>query len=187
MDFSIRTLTQSRGLIRIRFIIAALAVFMAAAFCMTGCKAKEVPQFSEDTMFTLKVSQPWIYESLGYTLKSDGTLIVLYRGNEIGREQLPEDRMKKIKKLFSPAKVYRMNVGKEDERTDGTSRYIFLYDQDENKIEIGGYELRGGDNFNSYFHKLYTLCEDDYTKQFSDLLRECASEGTTYQEKYLNK
>ena len=187
MDFFTRTNTQGRSLNRIRLIISFFIVSLAAAFCMSGCKAKEVPQFSNETMFTLKVSQPWIYESLGYTLKSDGTLIVLYRGNEIGREQLSEERMKKIKKLFSPAKVYRMNVGKEDERTDGTSRYIYLYDSDENKIEIGGYELRGGNNFNSYFHKLYTLCEDDYTKQFSDLLRECASEGTTYQDKYLNK
>ena len=52
---------------------------------------------------------------------------------------------------------------------------------------IGGYELRGGDRFNSYFAKLYALCEDDYTKQFSDLLLECMSEGTTYQEKYLDQ
>ncbi len=73
-------------------------------------------------MFTLKVSEPWIYESLGYTLKSDGTLIVLYRGNEIGREQLSEERMNEIRKLFSPSKVYNMNVGKEDENmTEGTT------------------------------------------------------------------
>lgn len=73
-------------------------------------------------MFTLKVSESWIYESLGYTLKSDGTLIVLYRGNEIGREQLSEERMNEIRKLFSPSKVYNMNVGKEDENmTDGTT------------------------------------------------------------------
>ena len=187
MGFFFRTKTQDRGILRIRLIISVLVFSMAAAFCMCGCRAKEVPQFSEDTMFTLKVSQPWFYESLGYTLKTDGTLIVLYRGNEIGREQLSEERINKIKKLFSPAKVYRMNVGKEDERTDGTSRYIILYDSEEKALEIGGYELKGGDRFNSYFHDLYSLCEDDYTKQFSDLLDECAKECTTYQEKYLDK
>ena len=171
----------------IRMLISVLVISLIASFGMTGCKAKDTPQFSGETMFTLKVSEPWIYESLGYTLKSDGTLIVLYRGNEIGREQLSEERINEIRKLFSPSKVYNMNVGKEDENmTDGTSRYIILYDADGNEIMIGGYELRGGAGFNSYFAKLYVLCEDDYTKQFSDLLRECASEGTTYQEKYLN-
>ena len=186
MEFSNTTKAQGRNLIVIRMIISVLLVSLTASFCMTGCAAKYLPQFSEETMFTLKVSEPWIYESLGYTLKSDGTLIVLYRGNELGREQLSEERMSKIRKLFSPAKVYRMNVGKEDERTDGTSRYIILYDADGEEISIGGYELRGGDGFNRYFDKLYALCEDDYTKQFSDLLRECAGEGTTYQEKYLD-
>ena len=83
-------------------------------------------------------------------------------------------------------KVYKMNVGKEDERTDGTSRYIILYDSNGNEIEIGGYELKGGDRFNSYFYDLYALMEDDYTKQFSDILDECNRECTTYRDKYMN-
>lgn len=185
MRFFYTSKTQGRNLKMIRMLIPVLLVFIAAVFCMTGCAAKDLPQFSDETMFTLKVTEPWIYESLGYTLKSDGTLIVLYRDKELGREQLSEERMTKIRKLFSPEKVYLMDVGKEDDITDGISQYIILYDSDENEISIGGYELRGGDRFNQYFDKLYALCEDDYTKQFSDLLLECSSEGTTYQEKYL--
>ena len=79
-----------------------------------------------------------------------------------------------------------MNIGKEDDRTDGTSRYIVLYDSDENQIEIGGYELKGGDHFNSYFDKLYELVQDDFTKQWSDKVDECIRDDTTYGERYLN-
>ncbi|MBP5191709.1 MAG: hypothetical protein J6Z74_00020, partial [Eubacterium sp.] len=43
-------------------------------------------KFSEDTMFSLRVYEPWMYESLHYTLMSDGTLIVLYYDTELGRE-----------------------------------------------------------------------------------------------------
>jgi hypothetical protein len=187
MGFFDRFKHQDRSFKGIIMIISVLVISLIIPFGMTGCKAKDMPEFSDETMFTLKVSEPWIYESLGYTLKSDGTLIVLYRGNELGREQLSDERMSEIRKFFSPGKVYSMNVGKEDDMTDGTSRYIILYDSNENEITIGGYELRGGDRFNSYFAKLYALCEDDYTKQFSDLLLECMSEGTTYQEKYLDQ
>jgi len=187
MGFFERSKHQDRNSKRIIMIISVLVISFIIPFTMIGCKAKDMPEFSDETMFTLKVSEPWIYESLGYTLKSDGTLIVLYRGNELGREQLSDERMSEIRKQFSPGKVYSMNVGKEDNMTDGTSRYIILYDSNENEIMIGGYELRGGDRFNSYFAKLYALCEDDYTKQFSDLLLECMSEGTTYQEKYLDQ
>ena len=169
-----------------RIIIPLLVISLIASFFVTGCAKKDMPHFSEDTMFTLRIRQPWIYESLYYTLKSDGTLIVLYYNTELGREKLSDERMSEIKKVFSPEKVYTMNVGKEDDMTDGTSRYIILYDSGENEIEIGGYELRGGDRFNRYFEKLYNLCEDDYTKQFSDLLDECAQEGTTYRDKYLS-
>ena len=52
MGFFFRTKTQNRGILRIRLIISVLVFSMAAAFCMCGCKAKEVPQFSDDTMFT---------------------------------------------------------------------------------------------------------------------------------------
>lgn len=143
-------------------------------------------EFSENTMFTLRVYEPWIYESLHYTLQNDGTLIVLYYSTELGREKLSEEKMKQIRKVFSPEKVYSMNIGKEDDRTDGTSRYIVLYDSDENQIEIGGYELKGGDHFNSYFDKLYELVQDDFTKQWSDKVDECIRDNTTYGERYLN-
>ena len=82
----------------------------------TGCAKKEIPEFSDDTMFTLRISQPWYFESLHYTLKSDGTLIVLYHDLELGQETLSNERMNKIKKVFSPEKVYNMNIGKENER-----------------------------------------------------------------------
>ena len=143
-------------------------------------------EFSENTLFTLRVYEPWIYESLHYTLQNDGTLIVLYYSTELGREKLSEEKMKQIRKVFSPEKVYSMNIGKEDDRTDGTSRYIVLYDSDENQIEIGGYELKGGDHFNSYFDKLYELVQDDFTKQWSDKVDECIRDNTTYGERYLN-
>ena len=44
----------------------------------------------------------------------------------------------------------------------------------------------GGDDFNGYFNTLYRMLEDDYTKQFSDKLDECAREGVTYGDKYLS-
>ncbi len=40
--------------------------------------------------------------------------------------------------------------------------------------------------FNQYFNTLYQMLEDDYTKQFSDKLDECAQEGVTYRDKYLS-
>ena len=148
-------------------------------------ESSDTIQFSNDTMFTMRIYEPWFYESLHYTLKSDGTLIVLYYDTELGREQLSEDRMNAIKEVFSPEKVYDMDVGIEDCRTDGTSRYIILYDAEGNEIQVGGYELVGGDNFDHYFDTLYQMLEDDYTKQFSDKLDECAQECVTYKEKYL--
>ena len=186
MNRADRKLRKERNKGKTGIIVSVLAVSLIFLINLSGCARKDLPKFSEETMFTLRTSEPWFYESLQYTLKTDGTLIVLYRGLELGREQLSGDRMSEISKLFTPEKVYTMNVGREDNRTDGTSRYIILYDSDGNEIEIGGYELRGGDRFNSYFEKLYALCEDDYTKQFSDLLDECARECTTYQEKYLS-
>jgi hypothetical protein len=147
----------------------------------------DVNEFSENTMFTLRVYEPWIYESLHYTLQTDGTLIVLYYNTELGREQLSDERMEEIRKVFSPEKVYSMNVGRENDRTDGTSRYIILYDSEENEISIGGYELEGGDHFNRYFDKLYALLEDDYTKQWSDKIDECISDGVTYGDRYLKE
>ena len=168
-----------------RLIVAILVISFIAPLSLMGCTFKDIPQFSDEIMFTLKRREPWIYESLEFTLMCDGTLLVQYRGKELGREQLSDERMKEINKVFNPKKVYTMNVGREDDMTDGTSRYIYLYDAEGNQIEIGGYELKGGDNFNRYFEKLYTLCEDDYTKQYSDLLLECMSEGVTYQDKYL--
>ncbi len=146
----------------------------------------DTPGFSEDTMFSLRIYQPWFYESLHYTLQTDGTLIVQYYDTELGREKLSDEKMEEIRKVFSPEKVYSMNVGREDDRTDGTSRYIILYDHDGNEIEIGGYELKGGDHFNRYFYKLYALLEDDYTKQWSDKLDECMRDCVTYGERYLN-
>ena len=80
-----------------------------------------------------------------------------------------------------------MDVGKENERTDGTSRYIRLYDKDGNEISIGGYELEGGDGFNSYFNDLYTLLEDDYTNEFTDEMLKCSSEGKSYWETYVRE
>lgn len=150
-----------------------------------GADMQDMPEFSDDTLFTLREYEPWIYESLHYTLKSDGTLIVLYYNTELGREVLSDERMNKIKAFFSPEKVYKMNPGKEDDRTDGTSRYIILYDAYGNEIKIGGYELTGGDGFNHYFDSLYQLLEDEYTKQFSDKLDECARDGITYRDRYL--
>ena len=93
--------------------------------------------------------------------------------------------MRDIRDYFSPEYVYNMNIGEEDDMTDGCSRYIVLYDDSENEILIGGYELVGGDRFNRYFDRLYAMLEDDYTKQFSDLLLECMAEGVTFDEKYL--
>ena len=144
------------------------------------------PVFSEDTMFSLRIYEPWFYESLHFTLESDGTLIVQYYDTELGREQLSDERMEEIRKVFSPEKVYSMDVGREDNMTDGIRRYIILYDHEGNEIEIGGYELIGGDNFNSYFNKLYSLLEDDYTKQWSDKIEECERDCVTYGERYLN-
>ena len=143
-------------------------------------------KFSEDTMFSLRVYEPWMYESLHYTLMSDGTLIVLYYDTELGREHLSDERMNAIREIFSPEKVYDMDIGIEDTRTDGISNYIILYDAEGNEIEAGGYELVGGDDFNHYFNTLYQMLEDDYTKQFSDKLDECAQEGVTYRDKYLS-
>ncbi|MBO4346380.1 MAG: hypothetical protein J5840_01930 [Lachnospiraceae bacterium] len=172
---------------KLKTIISVLTCLLIIPVMLTACGKKEpLPEFSDETMFTLRIYQPWFYESLHYTLQSDGTLIVLYYDTELGRETLSDERMKKIKKVFSPEKVYKMNVGKEDERTDGTSRYIILYDSNGNEIKIGGYELKGGDRFNSYFYDLYALMEDDYTKQFSDILDECNRECTTYRDKYMN-
>lgn len=172
---------------KLKTIISIFTCLLIIPVMLTACgKKEELPEFSDETMFTLRIYQPWFYESLHYTLQSDGTLIVLYYDTELGRETLSDERMKKIKKIFSPEKVYKMNVGKEDERTDGTSRYIILYDSNGNEIEIGGYELKGGDRFNSYFYDLYALMEDDYTKQFSDILDECNRECTTYRDKYMN-
>ena len=94
--------------------------------------------------------------------------------------------MEEIRDFFSPEGVYSMDVGKEADRTDGTQRYIILYDSDENEIKVGGYELEGGENFNSYFYDLYQMLEDDYTKQWSDKLDECMQDSTTYGERYLN-
>ena len=147
---------------------------------------RNTPGFSEDTMFSLRIYEPWFYESLHYTLQTDGTLIVQYYDTELGREKLSDEKMEEIRKVFSPEKVYSMNVGREDDRTDGTRRYIILYDHDGNEIEIGGYELIGGDHFNSYFDKLYALLEDDYTKQWSDKLDECMRDYVTYGDRYLN-
>ena len=149
--------------------------------------SRDAPGFSEKTMFSLRIYQPWIYESLHYTLENDGTLIVQYFNTELGREKLSDEKMKKIRKVFSPKKVYSMDVGIENDRTDGTRRYIVLYDADGNEIEIGGYELEGGDNFNRYFYELYDLVQDDYTKQWSDKLDECKRDGTTYGERYLKQ
>ncbi len=172
---------------KLKTIILIFTCLLIIPVMLTACgKKEELPEFSDETMFTLRIYQPWFYESLHYTLQSDGTLIVLYYDTELGRETLSDERMKKIKKIFSPEKVYKMNVGKEDERTDGTSRYIILYDSNGNEIEIGGYELKGGAGFNSYFYDLYALMEDDYTKQFSDILDECNRECTTYRDKYMN-
>ena len=147
---------------------------------------QDTPEFSRDTMFSLRIYEPWFYESLHYTLKNDGTLIVQYFNTELGREKLSDEKMEKIREIFSPEKVWSMDIGEEDDMTDGVRRYIVLYDSGENEIEIGGYELRGGDGFNSYFSHLYKLVQDDYTKQWSDLLDECARDQTTYGERYLN-
>ena len=166
---------------RMTLIISVLILSVSA---LSGCVGNDIPEFSKQTMFTLRVYEPWIYESLHYTLLNDGTLIVLYYNTELGREQLSDERMAAIRKIFSQEKVYKMNVGKEDERTDGTSRYIVLYDSGENEIRIGGYELTGR-KFQNLFAKLYALCEDDYTRQFSDLLDECNRDGTTYQDRYM--
>ena len=144
------------------------------------------PVFSEDTMFSLRIYEPWFYESLHFTLENNGTLIVQYYDTELGREQLSDERMEEIRKVFSPEKVYSMDVGREDNMTDGIRRYIILYDHEGNEIEIGGYELEGGDHFNRYFDKLYALLEDDYTKQWSDKLDECMRDCVTYGERYLN-
>ena len=166
-------------------ITALLIVLTVLTSCGKLSKKANMPEFSGDTMFTLRIYEPWIYESLHYTLKTDGTLIVLYYNNELGREKISDEKMEKVKEMFSPEKVYCMNTGKEKDMTDGVSRYIILYDKDGNEIQIGGYELTGGDRFNSYFDKLYALLEDDYTKQFSDLLDEFNREGTTYKDKYM--
>ncbi len=147
---------------------------------------ENVPEFSENTMFTLRIYEPWFYESLHYTLLNDGTLIVLYYDTELGREKLSDEKMEEIRNFFSPESVYTMDVGKEADRTDGTQRYIILYDSDENEIKVGGYELEGGDDFDGYFHILYHMLEDDYTKQWSDKLDECMQDSTTYGERYLN-
>ena len=152
----------------------------------TGCgKDADLPEFSDETMFTLYQSQPWIYETPNLTLKSDGTLIVLSKMTEIGREQISEEKMEDVKKLFNPEKVYTMDVGREDERTDGTSSYIILYDKDGNEIKIGGYELEGGDGFKSYFTKLYNLLQDEYTLAFHNDMMQCSSEGKSYWETYV--
>lgn len=163
-------------------------IFTTVLFCMTGCgKDKDMPEFSDEIMFTLYKSQPWIYETPNFTLKTDGTLIVLSKNTEIGREQISEEKMEAVRKIFTPEKVYKMDVGKENERTDGTSRYIRLYDKDGNEISIGGYELEGGDGFNSYFNDLYNLLEDDYTNEFTDEMLKCSSEGKSYWETYVRE
>lgn len=111
---------------------------------------------------------------------------MLYYNTELGREKLSDEKMEEIKKVFSPEKVYSMDIGKEDDMTDGTRRYIILYDHDENEIEIGGYELKGGDGFNRYFEKLYELVQDDYTKQFTDMMDECNRDNIQFKDRYLN-
>ena len=173
-------------MLRKRSIIVILAMTIVTSLFSEGCgKDKDIPEFSSDTMFTLYQSQPWIYETPNLTLKSDGTLIVLSKMTEIGREQISEEKMEDVKKLFNPEKVYTMDVGREDERTDGTSSYIILYDKDGNEIKIGGYELEGGDGFKSYFTKLYNLLQDEYTLAFHNDMMKCSSEGKSYWETYV--
>ena len=100
---------------KLKTIISIFTCLLIIPVMLTACgKKEELPEFSDETMFTLRIYQPWFYESLHYTLQSDGTLIVLYYDTELGRETLSDERMKKIKKIFSPEKVYKMNVGKED-------------------------------------------------------------------------
>ena len=167
----------------VKKILATVSILILAVLSITGC-GKKTPKFSDEIMFSLREYEPWFYESLHYTLLSDGTLIVQYFDTELGRETLSSDRMDKIKKKFSAENVYNMNVGKEGDFTDGTTRYIVLYDENGNEIKVGGYEVSSS-KFQSLFYDLYALCEDDYTKQFSDLLDECMREGVTYYDKYM--
>ena len=168
----------------IKKYLVTICMLILGLVSITGCTKTPKQEFSDEIMFSLRIYEPWIYESLHYTLLSDGTLIVKYYDTELGRETISSDRMDKINKIFSPEKVYNMNVGKEGDFTDGVSTYIVLYDKNGDEIEVGGYEVSSR-KFNKLFNDLYALCEDDYTKQFSDLLDECNREGTTYRDKYL--
>lgn len=167
-------------------IIAVSAVAAAAAIVIpTIVKKKNTPKFSEDKLFSLRIYEPWIYESLHYTVLTDGTLIVEYYGNELDREQLPKERMDEIHKLFDASKVYNMDVGKEDDMTDGVTTYIVLYDENDNEIQIGGYEMTGK-KYNDLWWDLYELCEDDFTKVWSDRLDECFDSSPSFRELYID-
>ncbi len=105
------------------------------------------PVFSENTMFSLRIYEPWFYEYLHFTLESDGTLIVQYYDTELGRKQLSDERMEEIRKVFSPEKVNSMDVGRENDMTDGVSRYIILYDHNGNCYQAGAdHKSRISDN-----------------------------------------
>lgn len=140
-----------------------------------------VPKFSDEKLFTLRIYKPWNYESLHYTVLCDGTLIVQHRELELGREKLSEEKMKKIRKMFKPAKVYNMFRGIEASMTDGVSKYIILYDQNNKEIEVGGYMLKGS-AIPVLFDSLYKLLSDDYTQMWDDRLQDCIRNNKDFRE-----
>lgn len=142
------------------------------------------PKFSEEKLFSLKIYEPWIYESLHYTLLCDGTLIVQYFDEEIGREQLPEEKMEEIKKEFDARRVYNMFQGVEGDMTDGVSKYIVLYDENNNEIKLGGYMISWSE-LPYLFDTLYYMLEDDYTKMWDDRLQDCVKNGKNFREEFL--
>lgn len=139
------------------------------------------PKFSDEKLFSLKIYEPWIYESLHYTVLSDGTLIVQYYDTELGREQLSEEKMNEINKTFNATKVYNMFPGVEGNMTDGVTKYIILYDENNNEIKVGGYMISGS-KIPYLFDTLYDMLEDDYTRMWDARLQECVQNGSNFNE-----
>jgi len=165
-----------------RKIFVAVAVFLLLV--VGGILLRKIvmtPKFSDEKLFSLRIYEPWDYESLHYTVLCDGTLIVEAKGLELGREQLSEEKMQEIHKMFNPAKVYNMFPGVEGTMTDGISKYIILYDRNNKEIKVGGYMLVGS-QIPELFGSLYGLLSDDYTQMWDDRLQDCIKNNKNFRE-----
>ncbi len=133
-----------------------ILILLAMVFIFTGCAKKNV-QGQKVTGFSDEILVGYSAGGVGYGTVWDclGGTVVIYKDHTVVVSVSYKDELKsttltmsdkdyaELEKIAVPEKIIKMPIYENNSVMDGGSCYLYLYDSNNERVLVGGYEPRG--------------------------------------------